>query len=250
MKKRGIAVFLIVLLLCHSLSACGGNTPSGGKEDIPGDAESAEIKSDVLSDAAGAEAPAKETEEIDEAAEDSLNEAYKGCSADLSFDGMENDIWTGYITLPDGSEKELVIPVMTDGSGSLILSDYYRRIVCVYEPEDEKGELRPVTLDASAPDTESLLRYASFIEIYDILSQAGWSGEYKEAELSDIIKEELLTVSLSPGRLLYLSDADKYHIFRFDARAKENGYEEELFSSMSGIFDEMDEGEYALIVNR
>ena len=249
MKRRGISFFLIVFFLCHSLSACGGGEPSGGKEAVPGDAGETELQGDVLSDTAEAETVEKE-EEIDGEAEDALNEDYKGCSADLSFEGMENDIWTGYITLPDGNEKELVIPVMTDGGDNLILSDAYRRIVCVYEPEDEKGELRPVTLDPSAPDTEALLRYASFIEIYDIFSQAGWKDGEKGKELSEVIKEELSTVSLSPKRLLLLNDNEGYHIFRFDARDKDDGFEAGLFSSMAGIFDEMDEGEYALIVNR
>ena len=247
MKKKGVFIFLIILLLTHSLSACGGGEPSAGKADDAGGSEGADIEADIHSSSEGKE---EANEVTDEAAEDALNEGYKGCSADISLDGMENDIWTGYIYLPDGSEKELVIPVMTDGSGELILSDSYRRIVCVYEPEDEKGELRPVILDTSSPDTEALLRYASFIEIYDIFSQAGWKNGEKENALSDLINEELLSVALSPERLLLLNDIDKYHVFRFDAREKGDNHKQELFSSMSAIFDETDDGEYALIVNR
>lgn len=167
---------------------------------------------------------------------------------DFSFDDTENDVWAVTVTV-DGESRNVLVPVMVNGSGEMILADGYRKIVCVEESENGEGDLAPCVLDPDSPDEEAVITYSSFIEICDLLGTMGWNnwGEDEEIELSDELISSLDSVLIPGDRLKFIGDIENYHLFRFySGSSGEEGYQG-LFRSVSGIFGDS-EGGYALVV--
>ncbi len=96
---------------------------------------------------------------------------------ELVFMGMESDVWSGEVTLFDGTKRALVVPVMKDSEGTVYLADLQRKIVCAdyaaWEYEDELDIRR--SRDGSFDDGE-LLIYESIIRAWDFYHEIGWEG--------------------------------------------------------------------------
>ena len=97
--------------------------------------------------------------------------------AELVFMGMEPDVWSGEVTLFDGTKRALVVPVMKDEMGAVYLADMQRKIICAdyADWEYEKKLNIRVSQDGRFDDGE-LLIYESIIRVWDFYNEIGWKG--------------------------------------------------------------------------
>ncbi len=162
----------------------------------------------------------------------------------FSFDKYSNEIWSGPISLIDGSSDEKVLPVMKDpDSGEKILADGYRKIVCV---EESGSDLVPLVLDPDAPDEEAMMNYYCFIQVADLFASAGWLRDEEEKELNEDVKAALGSLAIPADRLVYIGESDGCHLFKFGASNGGDYYE--LYKTISKLFGEEEGMEYALIL--
>ena len=163
---------------------------------------------------------------------------------EFSFDKYSNEIWSGPITLLDGSADEKVLPVMKNpDSGEKILADAYRKIVCV---EESGSNLVPIVLDTDAPDEEAMVNYYCFIQVADLFASAGWLRDEEEKELNEDVKAALGSLAIPADRLVYIGETDGCHLFKFGA--SNGGDYVELYKTISKLFGEEDAMQYALIM--
>ncbi len=163
---------------------------------------------------------------------------------EFSFDKYSNEIWSGPITLLDGSADEKVLPVMKNpDSGEKILADAYRKIVCV---EESGSNLVPIVLDTDAPDEEAMVNYYCFIQVADLFASAGWLRDEEEKELNEDVKAALGSLAIPADRLVYIGETDGCHLFKFGA--SNGGDYIELYKTISKLFGEEDAMQYALIM--
>ena len=163
---------------------------------------------------------------------------------EFSFDKYSNEIWSGPITLLDGSSDEKVLPIMKNpDSGEKILADAYRKIVCV---EESDSDLVPIVLDPDAPDEEAMVNYYCFIQVADLFASAGWLRDEEEKELNEDVKAALGSLAIPADRLVYIGETDGCHLFKFGAAS--NGDYVELYKTISKLFGEEDAMQYALIM--
>ena len=164
---------------------------------------------------------------------------------EFSFDKYSNEIWSGPITLLDGSADEKVLPVMKNpDSGEKILADAYRKIVCV---EESGSDLVPIVLDPDAPDEEAMVNYYCFIQVADLFASAGWIRDEEEKELNEDVKAALDSLAIPADRLVYIGETDGCHLFKFGATSNGGDYIE-LYKTISKLFGEEDAMQYALIM--
>ncbi len=162
----------------------------------------------------------------------------------FSFDDYSNDIWNGAYSLPDGSRREALLPVMIDsGDGSRILADGYRKIVCVAESE---GELLPYALTGDTADDNAILCYSSFIEVKDLLASSGWMEDEGDGGMDEGMLTALGNIPLATEKLVYIGEKDGYHLFRYGSDPSTDLYE--LYDLFSGFAYEGDSVEYVLIL--
>ena len=163
---------------------------------------------------------------------------------EFSFDKYSNEIWSGPITLLDGSSDEKVLPIMKNpDSGEKILADAYRKIVCV---EESDSDLVPIVLDPDAPDEEAMVNYYCFIQVADLFASAGWLRDEEEKELNEDVKAALGSLAIPADRLVYIGETDGCHLFKFGA--SNGGDYVELYKTISKLFGEEDAMQYALIM--
>ena len=163
---------------------------------------------------------------------------------EFSFDKYSNEIWSGPITLLDGSSDEKVLPIMKNpDSGEKILADAYRKIVCV---EESDSDLVPIVLDPDAPDEEAMVNYYCFIQVADLFASAGWLRDEEEKELNEDVKAALGSLAIPADRLVYIGETDGCHLFKFGAAS--NGDYVELYKTISKLFGEEEGMQYALIM--
>ena len=163
---------------------------------------------------------------------------------EFSFDKYSNEIWSGPITLLDGSSDEKVLPIMKNPDrGEKILADAYRKIVCV---EESGSNLVPIVLDTDAPDEEAMVNYYCFIQVADLFASAGWLRDEEEKELNEDVKAALGSLAIPADRLVYIGETDGCHLFKFGA--SNGGDYVELYKTISKLFGEEDAMQYALIM--
>ena len=106
----------------------------------------------------------------------STNEETNSIS-ELVFQGMEPDVWSGDVTLFDGTTRPLTVPVMKDAEGNRYLGDVQRKIVCAdyAQWENESNLEMRVEKDGRFDDGE-LLIYESIIRVWDFYNMIGWEG--------------------------------------------------------------------------
>jgi len=96
---------------------------------------------------------------------------------ELVFMGMEPDVWSGEVTLFDGTKRTITVPVMKDKEGVVYLGDLQRKIICTdyaaWEYADELDIRR--STDGRFDDGE-LLIYESIIRAWDFYNEIGWEG--------------------------------------------------------------------------
>ncbi|MBR2187390.1 MAG: hypothetical protein IJ857_08640 [Lachnospiraceae bacterium] len=192
-----------------------------------------------LSEGEGLEGAAL-SEGEDEDFERFLSDSIEG----FSFDKYSNEIWSGPISLLDGSSDEKVLPVMKDpDSGEKILADGYRKIVCV---EESGSDLVPIVLNPDAPDDEAMMNYYCFIQVADLFASAGWLRDEEEGELNEDVKAALGSLAIPADRLVYIGESGGCHLFKFGASNGGDYYE--LYKTISKLFGEEEGMEYALIL--
>jgi len=97
--------------------------------------------------------------------------------AELVFMGMESDVWSGEVTLFDGTKRYLAVPVMKDEEGNTYLGDLQRRIICVdYSAWENQEEIEMRTMQDGRFDDGELLIYESIIRAWDFYNEIGWPG--------------------------------------------------------------------------
>ncbi len=95
----------------------------------------------------------------------------------MAFMGMEPDVWSGEVTLFDGSTRSLTVPIMKDGEGNEYLGDPGRKILCVdYLSWEKDYELNIRQSQNGRFDDGELLIYESFIRVWDFYNEIGWEG--------------------------------------------------------------------------
>ncbi len=248
MKKKLSFVLILLSFLLTVITSCGGDSGTDKTEKMSVTA-SEEPSAETAEKEETAEPEEEETEPPktpeEEAAE---SEALLGCSVDISADGLENDIWSGTITL-NGAETEVAFPVKVGSNGETVLIDDYRKIILVQRKEGADNELSPCVIDTADPDKDALLTYYSFIEICDLLGTAGWSNGSGdgETELPADLISSLDNTGIPADRLIAVGDIDGQHLFRFSSLSGDDKGYSGLFKSLSGIFANSGEG-YTLIV--
>lgn len=104
-------------------------------------------------------------------------EAIIGESASFDFGKYTQDEWTGMVTLHDGSEKELTVPVLKDDEGTSILGDAKRRVLCADYSRFVTDEM-VIPIESAEGEFESVdtLVYYTYLRIWDFFDGIGWSG--------------------------------------------------------------------------
>ena len=98
-------------------------------------------------------------------------------STALVFQDMEPDVWSGEVTLFDGSVRSLVVPVVKDSDGIRYLADLDRKILCVdYSDWTYNDELNIRNDRDGKFDDGELLIYESMIRVWDFYNEVGWEG--------------------------------------------------------------------------
>ncbi len=88
----------------------------------------------------------------------------------FSFEGLKNDVWSGFMKTKNGADRDLVLPV-TGTKGENILADAYRSVVCGFLSDTEsEGKLVPVHLEDDIVNDDVKLLYNDFLMVYDIYS--------------------------------------------------------------------------------
>ena len=96
---------------------------------------------------------------------------------ELAFLGMEPAVWSGEVTLFDGSKRSLVVPIMKDAEGNEFLGDVQRKILCVdYSKWENEGNLDIRKSQNGRFDDGELLVYESIIRVWDFYQEIGWEG--------------------------------------------------------------------------
>lgn len=94
----------------------------------------------------------------------------QGFDPAFSFNGLKNDVWSGFMRTKSGEDRDLVLPV-TGEKGENILADAYRGIVCgSLSDTKSEGAFVPVHLDDDIVNDDTKLLYNDFITVYDIYS--------------------------------------------------------------------------------
>ncbi|MBQ8135910.1 MAG: M4 family metallopeptidase, partial [Clostridia bacterium] len=97
--------------------------------------------------------------------------------SELTFVGMEPDVWSGEVTLYDGTTRYLTVPIMRDENGIAYLGDVQRKIVCVdWLAWENNEELDMRTMQDGRFDDGELLIYESIIRVWDFYNEIGWEG--------------------------------------------------------------------------
>ncbi|MBO7663432.1 MAG: M4 family metallopeptidase [Clostridia bacterium] len=97
--------------------------------------------------------------------------------AELAFAGLEPDVWSGEVTLQDGSTRALVVPVLRDADGVRYLGDLQRKILCVDDDAwENRNEMVVRTEKDGRFDDGELLIYDSIIRVWDFYADIGWTG--------------------------------------------------------------------------
>lgn len=227
----------MITALTASLSACG----SSG--DSTGTAENTPVSTETGDDSASEEdTDAESAPYEEEVIEDEDLSVYLDSTVNLSLDGIEDDIWSGEIPVPGGGSLEIQLPIMITGSGERLLGDSFRKIICVRKEDD--GSLVPCKVEDN--DNKALLSYAAFILERDTVALDNWKDDAENTDLSEEVKGELDKLPLSALTLNLIGDKDDYHLFKFSGGNKVDYGE--VYSSISDTFREMDEKEYALII--
>ena len=92
------------------------------------------------------------------------------------FDGKEADTWTGTVTLHDGTQEEITVPVAKDGDGNWYLADLERHILLAdcYSFTYEYT-VDPITSGENGGWPEHyLIVYDRMIRVYDFFAQYGY----------------------------------------------------------------------------
>ncbi len=233
-------------MLCSS--ACGGSKP-GAAEGLD-DAVKNGTESGVLAEAEAEEPVPESFEEIDAEAEKELNREFFDCNAFITLEDMENDILYSSVILNNGKEKECLVPVMRRRDGEQVLADPYRRIVCVEKTDEAGGTLVPYVVRGNEDDNSVLIRYASFIECYDLIAATGWDMETGDAALS-AIEEKIKDAALLPRKPDYLGIKDNMLLFRFSG-SEDGSWDYAEITEMLALVYKLRNGDqavYALIMN-
>ena len=106
------------------------------------------------------------------------SDAIAGDKAMFDFDKFTQDTWKGTVTLHDGTNKEISVPVLVDPeSKEMIMADAKRKILCVdYATYNKEEKLSPRTGDGTTFDNTELLAYESFIRVWDYYDSIGWTA--------------------------------------------------------------------------
>ena len=137
--------------------------------------------------------------------------------AEQIFVGMEPDVWSGEVTLFDGTKRALAVPVMKDEKGTVYLADMQRKIICVdYADWEYRDKLNiRVSQDGRFDDGE-LLTYESIIRAWDFYNEIGWEGA--DGEGTPILLEmDMVERDGEPVRnASYSGKSDGFQTFAFN----------------------------------
>ena len=94
------------------------------------------------------------------------------------FDGKKADVWTGTVTLHDGTPAELTVPVVQDEEGLWYLADADRHILVTdYHAFAYGHDYEPWTsADNSGWPDYYLITYANLIRVYDFFAEYGYTS--------------------------------------------------------------------------
>ena len=94
------------------------------------------------------------------------------------FDGYTPEKYTGTVTLQDGTEQEITVPVLRDAGGQYYLGDPERHIlVADYASYEYGGTIRPLTSkDNASWSNEYLITYRNYIRVYDFYNSYGMTS--------------------------------------------------------------------------
>lgn len=105
-------------------------------------------------------------------------EALLGKSADFNFDAMTKDTWTGTVTLVDGTEQDLSVPVLVNpDTGDMYLADAERKVLCADYPSFRfDNEIVPIVADDDGFYATDVLEYNTYLRVWDFYDSIGWTG--------------------------------------------------------------------------
>ena len=136
------------------------------------------------------------------------------------FDKMEEGEWTGTVTLTDGTEMELTVPVMQDTeTGEIVLGDARRKILCAdFADYEFENTLTPrASEDGSIWDAGELMTYYNFIRVWDYYDEIGWTGPDGD-ETPSLLLMDLVDQNGEPVDNAYYKGREKgFQIFAFNA---------------------------------
>lgn len=103
--------------------------------------------------------------------------ADKGYDTEKYFENMTTEEYTETITLLNGTQREITVPVMKDADGTYYLADPERKIAMAdcWEFEFNDRNVAMVSSDHNGGwKREHLATYDNYIKSYDFYNEAGW----------------------------------------------------------------------------
>lgn len=119
------------------------------------------------------------------------SDAKSGTYTTFVFDNMTEMVWTQDVTKHDGTVVTLSVPVaVNEDTGEVILADPTRNIVCAdYADFNYYDTLTARTPEGEGFSDNELLIYDTFIKVYDVYDDMGWTGPDGEATPSLILMD-------------------------------------------------------------